>query len=208
MSLTFTYAYFLDNAEWKPADSQLRANAYDVTRITPVIGNLTLDLPSRILRIESTRRLTHADQLPSPLFCGATQHLQYTDQAQRHELLKQGVAEQVPSPQTVTVIIPIRKSQAWWDLAQDQRVAFYQKSADRIGHTAIGLPYVSHIFRRLYHCRYLESAGAFDFITYFEFQDEHTDEFLHLLQSLRDVNQNPEWAYVEAEIEIWAKKIS
>ena len=45
------------------------------------------------------------------------------------------------------------------------------------------------------------------FITYFEFQAEHTEEFLHLLQSLRDVNENPERAYVDAEAEIWARQI-
>ncbi len=207
MSQSFAYAYFLGEAEWNSPDSSLRVNAYEVTKVVPIIGNVPLSVPSKICRVESFRRLTAIDALPPHLFSGVTQHLQYTGKPQRNELLARGIEEQLPSPRTITVIIPIRKSQGWWDLAQDERIAFYQKSADGEGHTAIGLPYVSHIFRRLYHCRYLESAGAFDFITYFEFQAEHTEEFLHLLQSLRDVNENPEWAYVDAEAEIWARKI-
>ncbi len=206
MSQSFTYAYFTDAAAWKPADDLARVNAYEVTRVKPIIGEDRLDIPSNLLRLESSSPLTSPDQIPTHLFRGVTQHLHYTDASQRKELLAQATPEFAPSPQTVTVIIPIRKSQAWWDLPQDERIADYRKTAKTEGHTAIGLPYVQHIFRKLYHCRYLESANGFDFITYFEFQVEHTDEFLHLLQSLRNLNVNPEWAYVESEIEIWTTK--
>lgn len=202
-----TWSYFLPRPNWNPPDPLLRLNTYQITRLTPIRGNVSLTVPQHLLRIESSRRLTAADPMPPLLFSGVTQHLQYTDAPQRRDLQTDAAKELPPSPQTITVIIPIRKSAAWWDLAQDERNAFFRKSAACEGHTSIGLKYAQRIFRRLYHCRYLESAPAFDFITYFEFPEELTDDFIHLVRMLRDVNQNPEWAYVDAEAEIWARKV-
>ena len=46
-----------------------------------------------------------------------------------------------------------------------------------------------------------------DFITYFEFERAHTDDFKGLLAKLRDPKQNPEWAFVDRECEIWMTKM-
>ena len=208
MSNLFSWAYFLADSSLDSIDPEVRVNRYEVTRIVPVIGEAALPSLKSLTRIESARRPLPVDALPPHLLSGVTQHLQYTDAEQRRELLRGAAVELPPSPDTVTVVIPIRKSDAWWSLATDQRIAHFQRSQNREGHTAIGLRHVSRIFRRLYHSRYLESAPAFDFVTYFEFKEEHTPDFLDLLRSLRDVDQNPEWGFVDAEVELWMRKVA
>jgi hypothetical protein len=46
-----------------------------------------------------------------------------------------------------------------------------------------------------------------DFITYFEFELKHTEDFQNLLAQLRDPQQNPEWNHVDREYEIWLTKL-
>ena len=57
-------------------------------------------------------------------------------------------------------LIPIKKSSAWWDLAQDERRAIFE---DQSHHTEVGLKYLPAVARQLYHCRDL--GQPFDFLT-------------------------------------------
>src|ERR1051325_1143511 len=91
-------------------------------------------------------------------------------------------------------LIPIRKSPAWWALAQDERRALFE---ERSRHIAIGLEYLPAVARRLYHCRDL--GEPFDFLTWFEFAPEDTGRFDELLVPLR---KTEEWTYVEREVEV------
>lgn len=95
---------------------------------------------------------------------------------------------------TRAVLIPIRKSQTWWALAQDERRALFEEQP---GHIGIGLDYLPAIARRLLHARDL--GEPFDFLTWFEFSPEHEAAFDRLLDRLR---ATPEWGYVEREIEV------
>ncbi len=104
-------------------------------------------------------------------------------------------------------MIPIRKSEEWWKLSQDQRQAYFQKTDTYEGHTAVGLRYVDQIFRKLYHSRYLNAVLSYDFLTYFEFKDVYKRNFRTLLSELRDTKENPEWAFVDRAFEIWMTKI-
>src|SRR5262249_36609315 len=61
-------------------------------------------------------------------------------------------------------LIPIRKSDAWWALPQDERRAIFE---ERSHHIAIGLQYLPAVARRLHHSRDL--GEPFDFLTWFEF---------------------------------------
>lgn len=92
------------------------------------------------------------------------------------------------------VLIPIRKSAAWWMLAQDERRAIYARS----NHTPIGLDYLPAIARQLHHCR--DIGEPFDFLTWFEFAEGDTERFSELLKRLRDTE---EWTYVDREVEVW-----
>jgi hypothetical protein len=91
-------------------------------------------------------------------------------------------------------LIPIKKSSAWWALAQDERRAVFE---DRSRHTAIGLQYLPAVARQLYHCRDL--GEPFDFLTWFEYAPEHAAAFEELVAALRST---AEWTYVEREIDI------
>ena len=97
------------------------------------------------------------------------------------------------------VLIPIRKSAAWWALAQDERRAVIE---DQSQHIALGLRALPAVARRLHHCRDLSPEEPFDFLTWFEFAPEHAPAFDDLLARLR---ASPEWAYVERECEVRAR---
>jgi len=91
-------------------------------------------------------------------------------------------------------LIPIRKSDAWWDLAQDERRAILE---ERSAHIATGARYLPAIARRLYHGRDL--GEPFDFLTWFEFAAGDAAAFDDLVGRLRETE---EWRYVVREVEI------
>ncbi|WP_236141505.1 chlorite dismutase family protein [Nostoc sp. CMAA1605] len=92
------------------------------------------------------------------------------------------------------VLIPIKKSLHWWEMAQDERRAIFEEESH---HTAVGLEYLPGVARRLLHCRDL--GEPFDFLTWFEFAPEHTKAFDELLLRMR---ASKEWEYVEREVEV------
>jgi hypothetical protein len=97
---------------------------------------------------------------------------------------------------TCAALIPIRKTAAWWNLAQDERRRVFEESSR---HIKIGLQYLPAVARRLHHCRDLGDNEPFDFLTWFEFAPSDSAAFDELLAELRS---SEEWAYVEREIEI------
>ena len=193
-----------------------RLSHYRVREVVPVRGEAPINLAQgwSVMRIEtSVPPISLSEESLSPSnspviqFHGVTQNLHYTNDAQRQELNRRSRSELEPSDHTTAVLIPIRKSEEWWKLAQDQRQAYFQKTNTHEGHTAIGLKYVDRVFRKLYHSRYLNAALDYDFLTYFEFEDIYEKDFKTLLAELRDTSVNPEWAYVNHEFEIWMTKI-
>lgn len=91
-------------------------------------------------------------------------------------------------------LIPIRKSDAWWNLTQDERRAIFET---RSNHIASCLKYLPAIARRLHHSR--ELGEPFDFLTWFEYEAQHAELFEELVQLLR---ASEEWKYVDWEIDI------
>ena len=188
---------------------------YKVREFVEVKGNAPKGvLPGApLIRIENAGAPVVLDAKPSDstapllLFRGVTQHLHYTDAKVRDELTATSRTPVDPSVDTVAVIIPIRKSAAWWGLSQDQRQSFFHKTKEKAGHTAIGAAYSSRIFRKLYHARYGGAPVPYDFVTYFEFPVSEAEAFRSLLKELRDIDKNPEWESVELEFEIWLTKI-
>lgn len=55
------------------------------------------------------------------------------------------------------------------------------------------------VARRLHHCRDLGTEEPFDFITYFEYDENDTDVFDTLVKRLRGTE---EWRYVDREVDI------
>ena len=124
---------------------------------------------------------------------GATSNERYVTRVEHDEL----VARQAPLGRTASTraaLIPIKKSEAWWELAQDERRLIFEESSH---HVAIGLEYLPGVARRLHHGRDL--GEPFDFLTWFEFAPEDAAGFEELVQRLR---ASEEWDYVEREIDI------
>ena len=124
---------------------------------------------------------------------GVTSSERYVTRGEHREL----AARQEPlgrAGSTRAALIPVRKSEAWWDLAQDERRRIFEESSH---HIATGLEYLPAVARQLHHGRDL--GEPFDFLTWFEFAPEHTEAFEELVRRLRETE---EWTYVEREIDL------
>lgn len=124
---------------------------------------------------------------------GFTSNIRYTEKEEREKLVAIQADLGRPSA-THAAMIPIKKSNEWWALAQDERRKIFEQKSH---HTEIGLKYLPAIARRLYHAK--DIGQPFDFITWFEFAPEDTAAFDALLHALRATE---EWSYVEREIDI------
>jgi len=124
---------------------------------------------------------------------GVTSNERYVTADEHREL----AARQEPlgrARATRAALIPVKKSEAWWVLAQDERRRIFEESSH---HIATGLEYLPAVARRLHHGRDL--AEPFDFLTWFEFAPEHAAAFDELVRRLRETE---EWTYVEREIDL------
>lgn len=123
---------------------------------------------------------------------GVVSNLRYTTSTERKLLAAKRSRLGRPEAKRAA-LIPIRKRPEWWELAQDDRRAIYERSA----HTSVGLEYLPAVARRLHHSRDL--GEPFDFLTWFEFAEDDENAFDELLYRLR---RTEEWDYVDREIEI------
>lgn len=95
-------------------------------------------------------------------------------------------------------LIPIKKTQEWWALAQDERRKIFEEDSRHIEKSIKYLPVIS---RQLHHSKDL--GETFDFLTWFEFSSEHDDAFDELCNILR---KTEEWKYVNREVDIRLEK--
>lgn len=124
---------------------------------------------------------------------GATSNERYTTRDEKNALANR--QESLNRPQaTCGALIPIRKSAAWWTLAQDERREILETKSK---HIAIGLKYLPEIARRLHHSR--DFGEEFDFLTWFEYAPSDAGKFEELVAALRETE---EWKYVEREIDV------
>jgi hypothetical protein len=107
------------------------------------------------------------------------------------------------------IIIPIRKTPEWWQKSALERHSYFYPHVDHAsaspvkGHALAAEKGIGSLFRRVYHNPDgYERPNEFDFVTYFECDDEALPVFDHVMSALRDFHQNPEWRYVE-EGPIW-----
>ena len=165
-----------------------------IERITAIAGE-SLPSAERLAVIEGPEARRPLEG--SWILRGTTSNERYTN---REELKALSVKEEMLlRPQaTRAALIPIRKTAAWWDLAQDERRAIFEEQSRHIG---IGMEYLPAVARRLHHSR--ELGEPFDFLTWFEYAPEHADAFEELVRRLRST---AEWRYVEREVDIRASR--
>jgi hypothetical protein len=165
--------------------------AWRVRRITAVIGEP--------LAAVSHLSVLAADQ-PNPagalwLLHGVTSNERYVMREEKSKLVsRQPILARTEA--THAALIPIRKTDAWWALSQDDRRQIFEEQS---AHIKVGMKYLPEVARRLHHCRDLATPEPFDFLTWFEYAPEHEAAFDALLAELR---ASPEWLFVEREIDI------
>lgn len=168
---------------------------WSVDRISPVVGESLAPAASIAVR-EGRGDSTPAGSVWS--LRGVTSNARYTTRAESDALTARQAGLHRPSA-TRAALIPIRKSPAWWALAQDERRAIFEAESR---HTTIGLEYLPAIARRLHHCRELHEP--FDFLTWFEYAPEHEDQFEELVRRLRATK---EWEFVDREVDIRLSRV-
>jgi hypothetical protein len=110
------------------------------------------------------------------------------------------------------IIAPMRKTSEWWEKSALERHSFFYPHVDHAsatpvkGHALAAEKGIASLFRRVYHNPDgYERPGEFDFVSYFECDDQSLPVFDQVMTSLRDCAQNPEWRYVE-EGPMWKGK--
>jgi chlorite dismutase len=166
------------------------AGAWHIRSISTVVGE-PLPTAERLAVIEGAT--TSAPARATWTLHGVVGHERYVERREHDEL-----AHCSPplgrAQATTAALIPVRKSEAWWALSQDERRAIL---AERSRHIAIGLKYLPSIARRLHHSRDL--GEPFDFLTWFEFDpvdQAGSDELVGMLRATE------EWSFVEREVDI------
>jgi Chlorite dismutase len=124
---------------------------------------------------------------------GMSSHARYVTAAERDALRARALQLGRPGA-TRGALIPIKKSQAWWDMAQDERRDVLEAQSR---HISVGTGYTPAIARQLLHSRDL--GEPFDFLTWFDFAPDDEPAFDALVGFLR---ASPEWRFVEREVDI------
>jgi Chlorite dismutase len=167
-----------------------RTGTWRIDRLSPVVGDTLLPAPC-LSFFESRVVPTLTDA--SFVLRASTGHVRYVEKSEKAALAP--VTPPLGRPEaTRAALIPIRKSDAWWELPQDERRAILEQ---RSRHIALGLKYLPAIARRLCHAR--ELGEPFDFLTWFEFAPEHASLFEELVSALR---ASEEWKYVDREVDL------
>ena len=117
---------------------------------------------------------------PTEGLVGVTKGLNYITKDDSAEL--NAALFQMPyskGPPKYAIVVPIKKSAAWWNLPQEKRRGMLEE------HTQVTRAYLPSVKRKLYHSTGLCDA---DFITYFETEDLGT--FNALMIALARVEEN------------------
>jgi Chlorite dismutase len=150
-----------------------------------------------LARVERVAVIEGGGAAPPPgaawVLRGVTSNARYTTRVEQAALA--AVQPPLGRPDaTRAALIPVRKSEAWWALAQDERRAILE---ERSHHIALGRGHVPAVARRLHHGRDL--GEPFDFVTWFEYAPAHAAAFEELVAALRATE---EWRYVEREVDV------
>ncbi|MBX9848216.1 MAG: chlorite dismutase family protein [Rhodocyclaceae bacterium] len=166
------------------------SGVWRIESIAPVIGE---SLPEAAFLTMHEGQQSPVSNMATWALKGVTSNTRYTTRAEVSQLSAR--QEGLGRPEAMcAALIPIRKTAAWWALAQDERRTIMEEQSH---HIRIGLDYLPAIARRLHHSR--ELGQPFDFLTWFEFPASHKQAFEDLVQRLRETE---EWRYVDREVDI------
>jgi len=136
---------------------------------------------------------------------GALRHPRYSSAEMRHfENQRSPPPRRSGRLSRNVIVLPIRKSADWWRQSPLERQTYFYPHVNRSsgsaarGHALAAESGIGALFRRVYHNPDgYERPNEYDFVSYFECDDAGLPVFDHVVAALRDVEQNPEWRYVE-----------
>ena len=112
------------------------------------------------------------------------------------------------------VVTPMNKNAEWWGMDWMHRESFFLPRYDSKenmvvkGHALAADAGIACITRRLVHApEGYGGEGSYDFVGYFEFAEADASTFCEVMAALRDVEQNPEWAYISEGPEWWGRRV-
>jgi hypothetical protein len=162
------------------------------------------------IEVELRRRLGDAGEVLS--LDGAERAPRYTSAELYDYAYRRAAPRRSGRAARNALILPLSKDSDWWSKGTLERHAYFYPHVDAStscpvqGHARAAEAAVAVIFRRYYHNPDgYQRPGEFDFITYFECEDEHLDTFDRIHHALRDTTRNPEWRYVR-EGPLWRGK--
>ena len=169
------------------------SGGWRVTSISPVVGEPLPFVPALSVTDSEAISLPLVPSRNAWRLVGVASTPRYTERAEKQQLTAVQ-AELGRLEATSAALIPIRKSEAWWELTQEERRKIFE---DKSHHIASTLRFLPAIARQLYHCRDL--GEPFDFLTWFEYEPAQADAFEELVSMLRTTE---EWKYVDREVDI------
>lgn len=129
---------------------------------------------------------------------GVISNVRYVEKTERDQLRSR--QEGLNRPDSIcAALLPIKKSQQWWEMTQDERREIFEQKSK---HIEANLKYLPAIARQLYHSR--DIGEEFDFLTWFEFRQEDTNLFNDMINGFRETL---EWKYVIGEIDFRLTKV-
>ncbi|HYS55888.1 MAG TPA: chlorite dismutase family protein [Thermoanaerobaculia bacterium] len=167
-----------------------RLGRWRVTRIEAVVAE-GLPMADRVDVVD--RRIETLPAGAAWILRGITSHERYVT-AREHEQLAAAQPSLERPEATRAALIPIKKTEEWWQLSQDERRGIFE---DRSAHIATGMKYLPAIARRLHHA--YDLGEPFHFLTWFEYAPQDSNKFEELVAELR---QTEEWRYVSREVDI------
>lgn len=161
-----------------------------VQRIEAVVGE-PLPAAERVAVLEGEKAGFPAEA--DWVLRGVTSNERYVNRAEREALTARQAGLGRPEA-TCAALIPIRKSEAWWELTQEARREIFE---ERSHHISTSLDYLPAVARRLHHGRDL--GEPFDFLTWFEYAPDYAEAFEELVGKLRETE---DWTYVEHQVDV------
>ena len=147
--------------------------------------------------------------------CGVQRPRSYTSHAMTQYAYARAQQPGPGSAHPIGVVTPMNKDVRWWSMDWMHRESFFLPRYDGKenmavkGHALAADAGISCITRRLVHAPDgYGREGSYDFVGYFEFAESDAETFRTVMAGLRDVEQNPEWAYVSEGPEWWGRRVA
>lgn len=148
---------------------------------------------ARVLPPQTTLRVLH----------GVSRPTNYTGNAMHNFAYAEQVVQQPGAIMPNGFLVPMSRTAAWWEKDWMERHSYFLPRYDdaghmaREGHVLVAAPGIESLMRRTYKQESEPApADAYDYVNYFECTDDSVPTYHEVCCALRDVERNPEWAFM------------